>query len=32
MDFVSAFLNSDNLFEVYIGQPRDFEKEKDDYI
>lgn len=32
MDFVSAFLNSSNLFEVYIEQPRDFEKERDDYI
>ena len=32
MDFVSAFLNSGNLFEVYIEQSRDFEKERDDYI
>jgi len=26
VDFVSAFLNSDNAFEVYMKQPRGFEE------
>jgi len=26
VDFVLAFLNSDNAFEIYIEQPREFEK------
>jgi len=25
VDFVSAFLNSDSLFEVYMKQPKGFE-------
>jgi len=29
---VSAFLNSENSFDVYIEQPRGFEEEGDDYI
>jgi len=29
VDFVSAFLNSDNAFEVYMEKPRGFEKEGD---
>jgi len=29
VDFVSAFLNSDNAFEVYMEQPRGFEKGED---
>jgi len=32
IDFVSAFLNSNNAYEVYIEQPKGFEKEKDNYV
>ena len=32
IDFVSVFLNSENFFEIYIEQPKDFEKRKDKYI
>jgi len=32
IDFVSAFLNSENFFEIYIEQPKDFEKRRDKYI
>ncbi|KAJ3552615.1 hypothetical protein NP233_g12840 [Leucocoprinus birnbaumii] len=32
VDFVSAFLNSDNTFEVYMEQPRDFEEGGEEYI
>jgi len=32
IDFVSAFLNSENSFEIYIEQPKDFEKRRDEYI
>jgi len=29
VDFVSAFLNSNNAFEVYMKQPRGFEEGRD---
>jgi len=32
IDFVSAFLNSENSFEIYMKQPKDFEKRRDEYI
>ena len=32
IDFVSAFLNSENSFKIYIEQPKDFEKRRDEYI
>jgi len=32
INFVSAFLNSDNAYEVYIEQQRGFEEEGDDYV
>ena len=32
VDFISVFLNSDNLFKVYIEQSKDFKKEEDKYI
>jgi len=32
VDFVSAFLNSENTFDVYMEQPRGFEEGEDGYI
>jgi len=32
VNFVFIFLNSENSFDVYIEQPRDFEEEKDNYV
>ena len=31
-NFISAFLNSMNKFEIYIEQPKDFEEEKEVYV
>jgi len=32
INFVSAFLNSDSAFEVYMEQPKGFEKGGDEYV
>jgi len=32
LDFVSAFLNSDSSFEMYMEQPKGFEEGGDDHI
>ena len=32
LDFVSAFLNSDSSFEVYMEQPKGFEEGGDDHV
>jgi len=32
VDFVSVFLNSESLFDVYMEQPRRFEEEGDDLV
>jgi len=32
VDFVSAFLNSDSTFEVFMEQPKGFEEEGVDYV
>jgi len=32
IDFVSAFLNSNSSFDIYIKQPKGFEEGKDDLV
>ena len=32
VDFVSIFLNSNSIYEVYIEQPKGFEKKGSDYV
>lgn len=32
INFISAFLNSMNKFEIYIEQPKGFEEEKEVYV
>ena len=32
VDFVSAFLNSDSTFEVFMEQPKGFEEGRADYV
>jgi len=32
IDFISAFLNSKSMFDIYIEQPRGFEEEGDDLV
>jgi len=32
IDFVSAFFNSDNTYDIYIKQPKGFEEGRDDYV
>jgi len=32
VDFVSAFLNSDSTFKVFMKQPKGFEEKEADYV
>jgi len=32
MDFVSAFFNSNSIFDVFMEQPKEFKKERDNYV